>query len=583
MSETSETADRREPATGAASPRPADGAADTRGAVGPRADSTPEGTDGAPTPASRPRQGHQRGLVAPGVLAIVALGLVGLWWFGIWPFAGEQEEPGTAAARHDGPIAVTATVAALEQIPVFYAYNGLTSPSRRAEIRPRVSGYIETIAFREGSDVDKGDLLYRLDARPFEATIAQAQAEREALEASLAFAEAQVARFAELAEDGFATGARYDEALSRREELRGELAATDAQIAAAEINLRYTEVRAPFTGRIGLSTLNEGELASPGGPALTTLVQLDPIEVRFAIRDNELGAIRRARLGPEPVRAVLLLDDDEAYARYGTLFALDNTIDPATGTLTALARFPNPAALLPAGRFVDLRLVFGRTEALLIPAAALSANLNRRIVYIVRADGTAAPVPVEIGRRIEEHVVVLSGLRPGDRVVTSNLQAVRPGVAVRIVPRQPLRTPAPSADGGGAEEADGTSGAGTGVGAGAARTQGDMAERPAPLAPPAPAARTAPQGADVVIAPAPPDGAPGAAAGEVPLVGTRPLASTRTPAASASGSDAAPPGVIRSAPAPVPAPAPADVPSIPVPRPPSGPGAAAGAATPATR
>ena len=449
--------------------------------------------------------GHKRRWWLWILAALLALALVAaaLWWFGLWPFGGSDEEQ---AGPSNELVPVSVSAVELEEIPVYYEYNGLTYASRQAEIRPRVSGYIEEIAFREGARVERDQLLYRLDARPFEAALAQAEAELNSTEASLAFAEAQVARFSELADEGYATGERYDQALARREELQGQVAAIEARLQSARLNRQYTEVRAPFAGRAGLTRLNEGELASPGGPALTSVVQLDPLEVRFEIRDQELSRIRLAMLGDEPLRVVALLEEDQAYADYGVLDALDNTIDPGTGTMTAQALFPNPNELLPAGRFFDLRLLLGRAEAVVIPTSALSTNLDRRIVYRVGPEGQAVGTPVEIGRRIRDRVVVVSGLAPGDRIVTSNLQSVRDGTPLDVPFPQPPAAPQPPRTAGGE-----------------ARAVSDEAlARPAPLAPARARPDAGPSGADLVVAPAGgPDGAGGPGA-EVPLVGERP-------------------------------------------------------------
>ena len=447
-----------------------------------------------------------------GAALLLAAVLSALWWFGIWPFAsgdGDAAEEAASGGRQSGPVPVSTAVAALEEIPVYYEYDGLTFASRRAEIRPRISGAIEERLFEEGSEVEEGQVLYRIDARPFEAALAQAEASLESAEASLAFAEAQVERFAELQGEGFATGETYDQALARREELQGQVAAAEAAIRSAELNRQYAEVRAPFSGRIGLSQLYEGELASPGGEALTTLVQLQPIEVRFEIGEGELSRIRRAMTGPDPLRVVALLEDDAAYAEYGALTALDNAVDTGTGTITAVARFPNPGGLLPPGRLVTARLLLGRADAIVIPADALSAQLDRRIVYRVGPEGKAVGTPVETGRRIGEGVVVTAGLRPGDRIVTSNLQSVRDGVALELPsPEPPSAPPAPASAGDG-DRADRDALA---VGEG----------RPPPLAPTVDTEPRPPQGPGLSEAPAGGPASDLGPAGSTPLVGAEP-------------------------------------------------------------
>jgi len=398
------------------------------------------------------------------VAALALLFAVGaaIWWL-VRPQEGSPERD---RATRGNAVPVTVTVAEPVEIPVFYEYNALAHASRRAAIRPRISGYIEEVAFEEGSEVAAGALLYRLDAAPFEAAIAEAEAQRKAIEANLALAEAQVARFSTLIEDGFATGERYDRALARREELAARRAAVEASIRTARLNRGYTEVRAPFSGRLGLSRLNVGDLASPGGPALTDIVDSDPLEVHFEVREEDLPAIRRAAVGDERLRLVAVFDDSSAYAEYGRLEALDNVIDPASGTLTAVALFANPNGLIVPGQSFVVRLLLGRADAILVPTSALSANLDRRIVFRIGPDGTARATPVVTGRRFGKSIVVVEGLAPGDRIVTSNMQAVHHGVDLEITARR--SAPLPDLPG---AEGQKSPGAAAGV------------ERPAPLGP----------------------------------------------------------------------------------------------------
>lgn len=453
--------------------------------------------------------------IAAGAAALVLAALGLAWWLGLWPFGGEPEEQ-AQGGRADRPVPVSAQVVGLSEIPLYYDYNALTRASREADIRPRVSATVEEVAFDEGADVEEGQLLYRLDARPFDAALAQADAELESAEASLAFAEAQVVRFTELSEEGFATGERYDQALARREELRGQIAAIRARREAARLDRQYTEVRAPFAGRAGLSRLHEGELASPGGEPLTTVVRLDPVELRFAIRDDELPRIRRA-MQDGPLRVVLLLSQGEAYAEYGRVVALDNAIDAGTGTLTAVAEFPNPGGLILPGRFVEARLLLGRADAVLIPSAALSALQDRRVVFLVGPEGSAVSTPVEVGRTFGERVVVTRGLRPGDRIVTSNLQSVRDGATLEVDDALPPAPPPIEEDGRAATAAPA-----------GALTQ----DRPDPLPPEPMGAGAPPQGADLIVGPgAGPGAAPATTSpgGGPPLVGARPPSTSSAP------------------------------------------------------
>ncbi len=380
--------------------------------------------------------------LVPALLALaVALG-AGWYLAGLPPFGGGGEgqqaqgqgpggKGGQGGGPGAGPVPVEVRTVGTERVPIFLEYTATASAPRQVALRPRVSGYVTEVNFKEGADVEAGQVLFRIDPRPFEIALQQAQAEKEAAEAQLAFAESQVQRVRPLANRGYATEERRDQVVTDLRELRGRIALLAAQVDRARLDLEFATVSAPFAGRVGLTDVEAGDLVEVGAE-LATLVELSPIEagIRIGTRDPDQVV---SRLGGEGLLVEAVLPSGETFPHRGRLSTLDNRVDPTTGTLAATALFPNPEKRLLPGQFLRVRVVLEDQDAVLVPTAALSANQDRRIVYVVGEDGRAKAVPVTPGRRYGDRTLVEQGLEPGARLITSNLQNLRGGAPVQVV------------------------------------------------------------------------------------------------------------------------------------------------------
>jgi len=299
-------------------------------------------------------------------------------------------------------------------------------------IRPRVSGFVSAARFDEGALVKKGDLLFEIDARPFQAEVDRLRAEVARVEATVRRAENDLERAKHLSSDNAMSPEEIDRRAAFAEESAAQVKAVQAALRAAELNLEFTRVTAPISGRVGRAIVTSGNLVSSGpGEAtlLTTIVSLDPIYASF---DADEQSFRRwsGRHNGQPIR--MALADDEKFSREGTLNFLDNQINSATGTIRGRAIFRNQDVSLTPGSFVRLRVPGGaRYHALLIQDRAVGTDLDKRYVYVVNS-GRVEYRAVQLGPVIDGLRVVRSGLKSGDLVVINGLQRIRPGVPVDV-------------------------------------------------------------------------------------------------------------------------------------------------------
>lgn len=337
---------------------------------------------------------------------------------------------GSQGRGSGGPVSVATVVLQPRLVPVYNDYTGTTEAVRSVVIRPRVGGYLTERAFEEGELVEPGDLLYRIDERPFRNALNAALALRDLREAEVALAEAQVARLEPLADRDFASQADLDEAQSQLAQAQANVRRSNTDIEGARLNLEFATIQAPFGGRIGFSQAEVGDLVAEGD-ALTDLVTLDPIFVTFRPSERELPAIERARRqSQEPLKVEVTLSDGTPMEAVAALAQIENEVAEFTGTIAARAVLPNDEAGLLPGQFVRARLILRQEEGLLVPTDALVTDQGRRVVYLFD-EGTARVRPVVTGRIYGEQTRILDGLSVDDEVITSNLQRVRPGVTVQ--------------------------------------------------------------------------------------------------------------------------------------------------------
>jgi membrane fusion protein (multidrug efflux system) len=307
-------------------------------------------------------------------------------------------------------------------------------------IQARITGYLASRDFQEGELVQAGQVLYTIDASEYEAALARAKADLAAAIANQANAHRNFKRGRDLLPRGAISEAEMDDLTAKKLDADARIESAQAQVTSAEVNLGFTTIVAPITGRIGRSTASAGDLVGPNSGNLTTLVSVDPIEALFRISEaTYVAAISRRRVATldveqlRDVEVTLELTNGLLYPEVGRIDYFANRIDEATGTLEARALFPNPHSLLVPGQYV--RVILQGTvylEGLFVPQASIQADQQGSFVLIVDADGTVQRRNVELGSRYDDMARVKHGVDEGDRVIVRGLQQVRPGMPVQV-------------------------------------------------------------------------------------------------------------------------------------------------------
>ncbi len=364
------------------------------------------------------------------------------------PFAlmtGCGSPPDADEAALPAPM-VSIAKAVQQPVPIILAVNGTVEAIRAVDIVPRVSGYLEERYFEEGTDVAKDAPLYRIDPRPFQAALDTALSELKNTEAQLEYQELEAKRRARLAKQGAASQEDLEESLSKQKQLQATIEKQQATIELARLNLDYTEIKAPFAGRIQRTRFNVGSLVRAQQDVLTTLVQADPIYVSFHVSRNELfeaqrlqseGLVETGMLATRKIRVKVLLPDGSEHRDEGALDYVGTRVDPTTGTLRGRAIVPNPhdkiheVNLLP-GQYAPVRLILGERDAVVIPEQALIEGQAGTHVYVVDADQRVALRQVEPGRVYRGQQLINAGLQPGEHVVIDGSQHIQAGMTVQL-------------------------------------------------------------------------------------------------------------------------------------------------------
>jgi multidrug efflux system membrane fusion protein len=337
--------------------------------------------------------------------------------------------------------AVTVAAAVAREITEWDEFTGRLEAVNTVEVRPRVSGYVSSVRFREGALVRKGDLLFQIDPRPFQAEVDRLRADLQRTQSTQRRAKSELERARRLTSENAMAGEEYERRESVAEEVVAQIAAVEAALRAAELNLEFTRVVAPISGRVGRAIITEGNLVSSGpgeGTLLTTVVSLDPMyaafdadEATFLAQAAQSRARGRGAIAAVPIRMALAGDDE--FERKGRLHFLDNQLDPATGTIRIRAVFDNADGALTPGLFVRLQMPGRRAyRAVLIEDRAVGTDLDKRFVYTVDGKGVIVSRPVTLGPVVDGLRVVRSGITAGEAVVVNGLQRVRPGVRVQV-------------------------------------------------------------------------------------------------------------------------------------------------------
>lgn len=340
------------------------------------------------------------------------------------------------------PMAVGVKVIASEKVQITTELPGRISAVKIAEVRPRVSGIVERRIFEQGSLVREGDILFRLDRATYEIAVEAARAAVARAEAVLVDARQTERRRAHLTERSIASKAEHDTSIALRLQAQASLAETQAQLRAAEVNLGYTEIRAPITGRTGRALVTEGALVSAQGEVLTTIQQLETVYADMQQPVSELLALRKAlsegkirEIEPGAAQVVLYLDDGSRYPHPGKLLFSEASVERSSGQVTLRAEFPNPDGTLLPGMYV--RVVVEQAmldDAIAAPLQAVRRdNRGQPLVYVLNANSTAEMREVVLGRETGGRVIIESGLQDEDVIIIDGFQKIGPGAPVTPV------------------------------------------------------------------------------------------------------------------------------------------------------
>lgn len=386
------------------------------------------------------------------ILVIAAAALLYRYW-GFW-----QGGPATQAAP-PAP-AVTVSKPLLQEMQEWSDFTGQFEARESVEIRARVSGYLESVNFTDGQLVKKGDLLFVIEPRPFELALETAKAQLAQAEAQLELAKVQLERTAQLRKNDYATKETYDERVAQ---LSIATATRDAAIAAvnqAQLNLDYTRVVAPVSGRVGRHEVSVGNLIIGGTSGtgnttlLTTIVSLDPIWLVFNVSEGDgmtykrlvqKGEVKSARDNVVEVQGQLM--DEHSWTLKGTIDFVDNQYDRSSGTIRVRAAFPNPDLFITPGQFGRVRVPMSQLRpTMLVPDAAVVTDQSVKLLFTVSPDGTVVPKPVELGPVTDDNLrVIRSGITPDDEVIINGLLRARPGGKVTPEPGKIEGSPPPPA------------------------------------------------------------------------------------------------------------------------------------------
>lgn len=335
------------------------------------------------------------------------------------------------------PLVEVATVSQTD-VPIYHEWIGVLDGLVNAQIRAQVTGYLQIQNYREGDPIRKGDMLFEIDPRPFQAALDQAKGVLAQAEARHGKTQLDVKRYAPLVKDRAISQEEYDDAVQADLEAEAAVVAAKAQVEQAQLNLGFTRIASPIDGIASIARAQIGDLVGPGSGNLTTVSTIDPIKAYYQV--TEQAYINFTRLFTtesnryerlKQLETQLILTDGRPYPMMGTNFAVDREIGATTGSLRVEALFPNPNYTLRPGQFAHIRLKFDtRHNAILVPQRAVSELQGAYQVAVVEAENKIHIQPVQVGERTGTQWIIEDGLHPGDRIVVEGLQKVREGTSV---------------------------------------------------------------------------------------------------------------------------------------------------------
>mgnify|MGYP005811221427 CR=1 FL=1 len=390
-------------------------------------------TDPRPTPTP-----NRTLAIRAAVLAAIGLGIVVAVPV-LLPAGGDAAQAATPVVPPAPQVSVATVLE--RQVTDFQEFTGRIEAVERVELRPRVSGYIESVAFREGTEVKKGDVLFVIDPRPYEAALKRAVAELERAESAARQAHTERDRAVKLLALRALSQEEFDARSAGSEKAGADVQAAQAAVEAAQLDLGFTRVRAPISGMVGKAEITAGNFVNSGDTLLTRLVSVDPVYVRF--EGDEAAYLKQAQYQRTQAQrhdkaaqargapVFVGLANESDYPHQGELVFTDNELDTATGTIRARARLSNRDRLFTPGLFARVKLGEGASHpAVLIEDNAVGTDQTRRFVYVVKADNTLEYREVDLGPLYEGLRVIDGGLAPGERIVVNGLQRVRPGATI---------------------------------------------------------------------------------------------------------------------------------------------------------
>jgi membrane fusion protein (multidrug efflux system) len=357
--------------------------------------------------------------------------------------------PGWVAAQQSPAAAPAVTVVPVEErdITPSTSFTGRIEAKDKVDLRARVDGFLEQRLFTEGQDVRAGDLLFVIEKAPYQAEIENVEAAIARAQSTLDLAEIERRRQAELVKKQATAQARLDEATGRAGEARADLQRQQANLTTAELNLSYTDIKAPISGRIGRSNYSVGNFVGPQSGTLATIVSQDPMYVTFPVTQRQLLAVRKASeaggRNPADMAVKIRLADGSLYSEVGRLNFVDVQVNQGTDTVQVRATVPNTQGLLVDGQLVTVMVETAKPQAaLVIPQQAVQIDQAGRYVLKVDAENKVQVQRITVGGEEQGYYVVTNGLARGERVITEGLQKVRPGMVVDAA-----EAPAPPAQG----------------------------------------------------------------------------------------------------------------------------------------
>ncbi len=367
-------------------------------------------------------------LIIAGVAAVI-------FWRGKSAAKADAAKP----ANGNQPIAVILGTAEQKDVPVWLTGIGTVQASNTVTVRPRVSGSLDQINFTEGASVKQNDVLAQIDPRPYQSTLAQAEAKKAQDEAQLANARLEAARFKNLAREDAVSQQQLEQADASVLQLSALVQADDAAIKAAQLDLDFTTVRAPISGRTGVRLVDVGNIVTANqGAGLVVVTELQPISVIFTLPQQNLSAVSANMKTGQPRLRVQAMSESNEILDEGELELIDNQIDVSTGTLRLKATFKNEKLTLWPGQFISARvLVETKKDAVIVPREAVQPGIDGEFIYVVKSDQTAEARNVKSGLQTESGIVINEGVKGGERIVVVGQSKLKPGS--KIAPQEQAR------------------------------------------------------------------------------------------------------------------------------------------------